>query len=110
MAMVITVPGNASDVAGVPGNNKYVIKTVTFTSGTPGTGSLTATMLGLEQIHMVIAAPNGAGGANNDYVCHYDYENSTLDLYMGGGNAAALEEVTGNLSAAYEVRVIAFGR
>ena len=44
MAITVSVPGNASDTAGVPGNNKYVIKTVTFTSGTPGTGSLTATM------------------------------------------------------------------
>ena len=110
MAITVSVPGNASDTAGVPGNNKYVIKTVTFTSGTPGTGSLTATMLGLEQVHLVLTSANSAGGANNDFVCHYDYDNETLDLYQGGGNAAALEEVTGNLSAAYEVRVIAFGR
>ena len=25
MALAITVPGNASDMVGVPGNNKYVI-------------------------------------------------------------------------------------
>ena len=48
MAFAITVPGNASDMAGVPGNNKYVIKTCTFT-GSYAAGSLTATMLGLEQ-------------------------------------------------------------
>jgi len=110
MAITVTVPGNASDTAGVPGNNKYVVKTVTFAAGAPGTGSLTATMLGLEQIHMVIASPNGAGGNQNDYVCLYDYTNSTLDLYVGGGDNTKLEEEDSNLAAAYEVRVLAFGR
>ena len=46
MAMVLSVPGNASDMAGVPGNNKYVIKTATF-SGTYAGASLTATDLGV---------------------------------------------------------------
>ena len=109
MALTVTVPGNASDMTGVPGNNKYVIKTCTFT-GSYAAGSLTATMLGLEQIHMVIASPNGAGGNQNDYVCLYDYTNSTLDLYVGGGDNTKLEEEDSNLAAAYEVRVLAFGR
>ena len=32
MALTLSVPGNASDVAGVPGNNKYVIKRIKFDS------------------------------------------------------------------------------
>ena len=56
MAFAITVPGNASDMVGVPGNNKYVIKTCTFT-GSYAAGALTATQLGLEQIHMLIFKP-----------------------------------------------------
>ena len=42
MAFAITTPGNASDMAGVPGNNKYVIKTVTF-SGTYAGAAISAT-------------------------------------------------------------------
>ena len=30
MALTVTVPGNASDMTGVPGNNKYVIKPTTL--------------------------------------------------------------------------------
>ena len=55
MALTLTVPGNASDMAGVPGNNKYVIKRIQFDSSYPTNGeSLTATDLGLESIHIVI--------------------------------------------------------
>ena len=103
MAFTISTPGNASDVAGVPGNNKYVIKTATFT-GSYAAGSLTATDLGLEQIHMVIPQCESSG-----YVAQYDYTNSTLDLYEAGGDGAVLDE--GNTaSATVGVRILAFGR
>ena len=46
MALTVSTPGNASDVVGVPGNNKYVIKTCTFDdSYATGGESLTATTL-----------------------------------------------------------------
>ena len=48
MALTIATPGNASDMVGVPGNNKYVIKTCTFDSSyATGGEALTATTLGL---------------------------------------------------------------
>ena len=102
MAMAITVPGNASDVAGVPGNNKYVIKVCTF-SGSYAAGTLTATQLGLEQIHMVICEAESTG-----YVAQYNYGNSTIELYEAGADGAALDDATG--SPAVAVRVLAFGR
>ena len=49
MALTITTPGNASDMAGVPGNNKYVIKRIQFDDSYESGGeALTATTLGLE--------------------------------------------------------------
>ena len=81
MAMVLSTPGNASDVAGVPGNKKYVVKTATF-SGTYAGASLTATDLGMAQIHIVICSSDSSGGANSGYVPQYDYSNGTLDLYV----------------------------
>ena len=105
--MVITVPGNASDTAGVPGNNKYVVKTCTF-SGTYAGASLTPTMLGLEQIHIVLCSSEASGGADSAYVPQYDYTNQTLDLYVSAGNGVALEEAAGTVAEV--VRVIAFGR
>ena len=103
MAFAITTPGNASDVAGVPGNNKYVIKTCTFT-GSYAAGALTATQLGLEQIHMVIPQCE-----SNGLVAQYDYTNATLDLYEAGADGAVLDE--GNTAAGtVVVRVMAFGR
>ena len=103
MAMAITVPGNASDMVGVPGNNKYVIKVCTF-SGSYAAGSLTAAMLGLESIHMIIAQCESSG-----FVAQYDYTNATLDLYEAGADGAALDE--GNTaSAGVAVRIMAFGR
>ena len=103
MAFTVTVPGSASDMVGVPGNNKYVIKTCTFT-GSYAAGSLTATDLGLEQIHIVIAQCETSG-----FVAQYDYTNATLDLYEAGADGAALDE--GNTaSATVVVRVMAFGR
>jgi len=107
MAMTLTVPGNASDVAGVPGNNKYVIKTATF-AGTYAGAPLTPTMLGLEQIHIVICSNEASGGADSAYVAQYDYTNETLDLYVSAGNGVALEEAAGTVSEV--VRIIAFGR
>ena len=107
MAMVVSVPGNASDTAGVPGNNKYVIKTCTF-SGTYAGASLTPTMLGLEQIHLVLCSSDSSGGANSGYVPQYDYTNQTLDLYVSSGDGNALEEASGTVAEV--VRVIAFGR
>ena len=102
MAMVLSVPGNASDMAGVPGNNKYVIKTATF-SGTYAGASLTATDLGLESIHILIAQSESSG-----YVAQYDYTNATLDLFEAGADAAALDEASGTVAAV--VRIIAYGR
>ena len=77
MALTITVPGNASDVAGVPGNNKYVIKTLTF-GGTYTAGGeiLTGVMLGLESLHIMLIAAEASG-----YVAQYDYTNEKMKLY-----------------------------
>lgn len=103
MAFTVTVPGSASDMVGVPGNNKYVIKTCTFT-GSYAAGSLTPTMLGLESIHMLIAQCESVG-----LVAQYDYTNETLDLYEAGADGAVLDE--GNTAAGdVVVRVMAFGR
>jgi len=102
MAMVLSVPGNASDVAGVPGNNKYVIKLATF-SGTYAGAELTATQLGLESVHIVIAQSESGG-----YVAQYDYTNETLDLFEAGDNGAALDEASGTVVAV--VRILAYGR
>jgi len=107
MAMVISVPGNASDMAGVPGNTKYVVKTCTF-SGTYAGASLTPTLLGLEQIHLVLCSNEASGGANSAYVAQYDYTNETLDLYVASGDGNALEEASGTVAEV--VRIIAFGR
>ena len=102
MGMVLSVPGNTMDVAGVPGNNKYVIKTATF-SGTYAGASLTATDLGLESIHILIAQSESGG-----YVAQYDYTNATLDLFEAGADGAALDEASGTVAAV--VRIIAYGR
>ena len=108
MALTITVPGNASDVAGVPGNNKYVIKRIKFDSSyLTGGESLTATQLGLESIHMVIVDVEDSG-----FVAQYDYAGSKVALYSAGADAEdGLDEVanTTNVSAVY-ARVLAFGR
>ena len=105
MALTISVPGNASDMTGVPGNNKYVIKRVKFDSSYASNGeSLTATQLGLEQIHMLIAQCE-----SNGLVAQYDYTNATLDLYEAGADGAPLDE--GNTAAGtVVVRIMAFGR
>ena len=107
MALTITVPGNASDMAGVPGNNKYVIKTITF-SGTYAGAAISAADIGLEQIHIMLCASEADGGANSAYVPQYDYTNGTLDLYVASGDGNALEEAAGTVAEA--VRIIAFGR
>ena len=107
MALTITVPGNASDMAGVPGNNKYVIKRIQFDSSYASGGeALTATTLGLESLHIIICESEDSG-----YVAQYDYSGETLAIYEAGADAAALDEVgsTTDLSALY-VRSIAFGR
>jgi len=108
MALTITVPGNASDMAGVPGNNKYVIKRIQFDSSYASGGeSLTATQLGLESIHMIIIEVEDSG-----FVGQYDYTNSKVALYSAGADAEdGLDEVanTTNVSAVY-ARVLAFGR
>ena len=107
MALTLTVPGNASDVAGVPGNNKYVIKTATFdASYATGGEELTATTLGFESLHIVLLSVENSG-----YVAQYDYTNSKIALYEAGADAAILDEVadTTNVSAVV-VRVLAFGR
>ena len=108
MALTLTVPGNASDMAGVPGNNKYVIKRIQFDSSYAAGGEdLTATQLGLESIHMVIVEVEDSG-----FVGQYDYTNSKVALYSAGADAEdGLDEVanTTNVSAVY-ARVLAFGR
>ena len=107
MALTITVPGNASDMAGVPGNNKYVIKRIQFDSSYASGGeALTATTLGLESLHIIICESEDSG-----YVAQYDYSGETLAIYEEGADPAALDEVgsTTALSALY-VRIIAFGR
>ena len=106
MAFAIATPSNASDVPGVPGNNKYVIKECTFT-GTYAAGSLTAADLGLETIHMVIAQVDSPGTLG--LVAQYDYANATLDLYESGANGAPLDEgFSGSITCV--VRIMAFGR
>lgn len=108
MALTITVPGNASDMAGVPGNNKYVIKRIQFDSSyATGGESLTATQLGLESIHMVIVDVEDSG-----FVGQYDYSGSKVALYSAGADAEdGLDEVanTTDMSAVY-ARILAFGR
>ena len=107
MALTIAVPGNASDMAGVPGNNKYVIKTATFDSSyATGVETLRATTLGLESIHFIALSMENSG-----YVAQYDYTNSKIVLYEAGADGAILDEVanTTNVSAVV-VRVLAFGR
>ena len=107
MALAITTPGNASDMVGVPGNNKYVIKTCTFDSSyATGGEALTATTLGLESIHFVALSMENSG-----YVTQYDYTNSKIALYEAGADGAILDEVanTTNVSAVV-VRVLVFGR
>ena len=107
MALTITVPGNASDMTGVPGNNKYVIKTCTFDSSyATGGEALTATTLGLEQIHIIVLSMENSG-----YVPQYDYTNSKIALYEAGADAAILDEVANTTDvSAVKVRVLAFGR
>ena len=107
MALTISVPGNASDMTGVPGNNKYVIKRVQFDSSYVTNGeSLTATQLGLESLHMMLVSMENSG-----YVPQYDYTNSKIALYEAGADGAILDEVanTTNVSAVV-VRVLVFGR
>ena len=107
MALTLTVPGNASDVVGVPGNNKYVIKRIQFDSSyATGGEALTATTLGLESLHIIMCEAEDSG-----YVAQYDYSGEKLAIYEAGADAAALDEVgnTTDLSALY-VRILAFGR
>ena len=107
MAITVSVPGYASDVAGVPGNNKYVIKTCTFDSSyATGGEALTATTLGLESLHILLLSIENSG-----YVAQYDYTNSKIALYEAGADGAILDEV-GNTTdvSAVVVRVLAFGR
>jgi hypothetical protein len=107
MALTLSTPGNASDVVGVPGNNKYVIKRILFDSSYASGGeSLTAADLGLESLHIVLVH-----GEDSGYIPQYDYTNSKLAVYEAGADGAALDEVadTTDLSAFY-ARVIAYGR
>jgi len=107
MALAITVPGNASDMVGVPGNNKYVIKRVQFDSSYVTNGeSLTATQLGLESLHIMFISMENSG-----YVAQYDYANEKVLLYEAGADGAILDEVgnTTDVSAVY-VRILAYGR
>ena len=106
MALTITTPGNAMDVVGVPGNNKYVIKRIQFDSSyATGGEALTATTLGFENLHIMLCSSE-----DNGYIAHYDYSGEKLALYEAGADAAALDEVanTTNVSAVY-VRILAFG-
>ena len=108
MALTLTVPGNASDVVGVPGNNKYVIKRIQFDSSYAiGGEALTAITLGLESLHIIICESEDSG-----YVPQYDYSGEKLALYTAGAdNDSGLDEVANaeDMSAVY-VRIIAYGR
>tara|TARA_R110002020_G_C15726892_1_gene723653 strand:- start:9 stop:332 length:324 start_codon:yes stop_codon:yes gene_type:complete len=106
MALTISTPSNAMDVAGVPGNNKYVIKRILFDSSyATGGESLTATQLGFDSLHILLASSE-----DNGYVAQYDYSGEKLALYEAGADGAALDEVanTTDVSAVY-VRILAFG-
>jgi len=106
MALTISTPGNAMDVVGVPGNNKYVIKRILFDSSyATGGEALTATTLGFESLHIMLCSSE-----DNGYVAQYDYSGEKLALYEAGADGAALDEVanTTDVSAVY-VRILAFG-
>ena len=107
MALAITVPGNASDMTGVPGNNKYVIKTCTFDSSyATGGEALTATTLGLESLHFIALSMEKSG-----YVAQYDYSDEKVVLYEAGADGAILDEVANTTDvSAVAVRILAFGR
>jgi hypothetical protein len=107
MALAITVPGNASDMTGVPGNNKYVIKTCTFDSSyATGGEALTATTLGLESLHFMALSMEKSG-----YVAQYDYSDEKIVLYEAGADGAILDEVASTTDvSAVAVRILAFGR
>ena len=107
MAFVVSTPGNAPTEVGVPGNNKYIIKTCTF-SGTYSDAAnvLSATTLGLEQVHLVLCSTDNSG-----FVPVYDYTDGQLHLYYADNDASAdgaLIIAAGTVVAV--VRVIAFGR
>jgi hypothetical protein len=106
MALTISTPSNAMDVAGVPGNNKYVIKRILFDSSyATGGESLTPTQLGFDSLHIMLTSSE-----DNGYVAEYDYSGEKLVLYEAGADGAALDEVadTTDVSSVY-VRILTFG-
>ena len=107
MALTITNPGSSSDVTGVPGNIKYVIKDITFDDSYPTGGeSFTATQMGLEELYIVLISQKSDG-----YVVQYDYTNEKLEIYEASADGAALDEL-GNAADAsgIAIRIIAYGK
>ena len=107
MALTISNPSNARDTTGVPGDMKYVIKTITFDSSYPTGGeAIASTEVGLESIALVLISPD-----HNGYVAQFDYTNSKISLWEAGADGAALDEFasTGDASAVV-VRAIFYGR
>ena len=107
MALTITNPGSSSDVTGVPGNIKYVIKDITFDDSYPTGGeSYTATQMGLEELYIVLISQKSDG-----YVVQYDYTNEKFEIYEAGADGAALDELGNTADASgIAIRIIAYGK
>ena len=107
MALTISNPTNARDTTGVPGDMKYVIKTITCDSSYPTGGeAISATEVGLESIALVLLSPD-----HNGYVAQFDYTNSKISLWEAGANDAALAEFANTgISSSVVVSAIFYGR
>ena len=108
MALTIASPSNARDTTGVPGDMKYVIKTITFDSSYPTGGeSISATDVGLESIALVMFSAD-----KNGFVFQFDYTDSKIVIYSAGADAEdGLDELANTTNAsAVVVRAIFYGR
>ena len=90
MALTKSNPTNARDTTGVPGDMKYVIKTITFDSSYPTGGeSLTPADAGFDSFHVVTAHQKSG------YTFEMDYTNNKLLAYYydynGSADAAAIQ-------------------
>ena len=101
MAVTVTIKH-----ATVFGNKRIVVADITFDSSYPTSGEpLTATNLGLTNIELMLAAPDGG------YVFEYDHTNHLLKAFWGSATASAvLAEVTNATSMSSIVsRIFAIG-